>query len=123
MSIEPFRRAIPDLSKRMRECEIRQDAQLSHCIFSGGIYWSDEIPNDLSMSEIDLMRFLIHFRTKKVLGRFNSEFSELWEEMKEIAPDWPGFIEERMQPSPEILKQIKEMEHAIGDIITTDGEG
>jgi hypothetical protein len=67
---------------------------------SGGFIWSDELPPAGSpewdiVSEGYLYRMLVAARHDITLGEASPRFQELWEQVVNSAPNWPGLRPER----------------------------
>jgi hypothetical protein len=115
----------PQLAKIIGQLQYDPEATRSFDLMSGAFLWSDERPEidsrqpEHSMVVINLLRKLFAYRASLILDSPRSEFAELWEEVRSVAPDWPGFRSERRSTelreplqiaSDEMLQQLDRLE-------------
>jgi len=76
-------------------------------LMSGAVMWEDEKPN-IPFSELGWFRAALAYRSSILLGEPRTEFEDIWNALKRIAPDWPGFRLERRTPSDELVAYLNE---------------
>jgi hypothetical protein len=75
-------------------------ARGSYEMMSGGLMWRDEFP-EVGSPEWQLVaadwvyRYLIGYRASITLGEERAAFRPVWEQVVQMAPNWPGLREER----------------------------
>lgn len=77
-------------------------AKGSYECLSGGLIWPDEFPSISSPEWASVAlgyvyRFLIAYRASLTLGEERAEFRAVWEQVKTLAPNWPGLRPERRE--------------------------
>lgn len=69
---------------------------------AGSFYWSDEMPDfvdDGHPASIKMfMVSLLGFRTMRMQGENVPEYEPLWNRLRDVCPEWPGFKRDRMDP-------------------------
>jgi len=70
---------------------------------SGGLLWSDEFPKCgtsewLAIAPGHLYSYLLAYRASITLGPERAGIRELWEQVVQKAPNWPGLRPERRGP-------------------------
>jgi hypothetical protein len=99
MEAEPLTQ-LRAVAPRMRELKPAPDATVFYELMSDALVWSDEIP-DLDtgdVSDFHCLRFLFRFRTTLMTGAPDERFRSLWDEAKNLFPDWHGFDPRRQAP-------------------------
>lgn len=94
---------IQELSKKLNSATYVTDDDYSWDIMSGGIVWADERA-DYSTEELNLVRELWAFRSRKILSESREKQQQTWDTIISLAPNWPGFRSERCEPEPHIIK-------------------
>lgn len=94
----------PHVIEIIRSLEYDPDAQRTFEWLSGALVWSDEglVLSD-EAAEVTILvgtviKRLAAYRASLILGEPRTEFADLWEEVREAAPNWPGFRPERQHP-------------------------
>jgi hypothetical protein len=92
----------PDiLARAIRRCRYSPAATRSAELMSGGFMWSDEMPArwyfdpDYGYT----FRFLIGFRASLIRGEPMEGLRPIWDEVRRLCPQWPGFRPERSDPA------------------------
>jgi len=75
-------------------------------MMSGALMWEDE-QILLPIDEFGWYRAALNYRTSIILGKPCTEFAPIWNALKEVAPNWIGFREERCAPNPEFVAEIQ----------------
>ena len=89
--------------------EPTSDAQCFFECLSGGLIWTDERPPfEVDAEELGSLRVLWNYRTSLLLGKPRTEFDEVWSSALMLAPQWPGFLQERREPRTGLLALIPE---------------
>lgn len=93
---------IQELSKKLESAKHITDAEYSWDVMSGGIVWNDE-RSDYTTEELNLVRELWAFRSRRILGEPSENQQETWDSIMQLAPNWPGFRSERCKPVSQIV--------------------
>ncbi len=79
------------------------DAQRSLHLQCSSFYWADEMPkfvdDGYDASIRHFMLYLLSYRRMLMYGADVPAFEPLWNRLKELCPEWPGFRVERRHPS------------------------
>ena len=91
----------PDiLTRAIRRCRYSPAATRSAELMSGGFMWSDEMPArwyfdpDYGYT----FRLLIGFRASLIRGEPIEGLRPIWDKVRRLCPQWPGFRPERSDP-------------------------
>ena len=107
MSSPDFERGFRSIAARLNGLEPTADAQPFFDLLSGGIVWTDERPTfPTSAEELGAVRALWSYRTSLYMGTPREAFAGLWWLARSVAPRWPGFLPERLQPAEEIRQLV-----------------
>lgn len=94
-----FQELSPYTIKAIQNLTYDPNASCKYELFSGGLYWSDEMTHDIVFSLIDdnnyLFRYLIAYRASLMTSSERKELHTIWETMQTLFPNWPGFRPER----------------------------
>ena len=90
------------LLNHLNSATLKNDAEWSVDIISGGFKFSDEIPqsasslsDDLRLPLVTLLRILWGYRISLVSGHPRTDLEKWWCLAKEHAPLWAGFCQKR----------------------------
>ncbi|HBI44983.1 MAG TPA: hypothetical protein DDY78_19325 [Planctomycetales bacterium] len=92
MDAEPLTQ-LRAVAVRMRELKPVAEATVFYELTSDALVWSDEIPDaeTSDVSDFQCLRFLFRFRTTLMMGAPDERFRSLWDEARNLFPDWHGF--------------------------------
>jgi hypothetical protein len=91
------------MEQRLRELEqiasclnslvLSEDAIVHYDIYADGLIWSDELPNQLTGTNLPLssLRPLLRYRTSLILSCPMQKYQYAWDSGLVLFPDWPGF--------------------------------
>ena len=84
----------------LSDCSCDEDAKRYYDVLRGGFVWTDELPGRERRSEFLGATFqladVIAYRASLSLGQeANEKWTQAWNQLKEILPNWPGFRQER----------------------------
>lgn len=93
-------------ARRLNGVSFSETATPFYEMFSGALMWEDE-KAPLPFSELGWFRAVLAYRTSKIMGQPRTEFESIWNALREIAPDWPGFREERCQSTSKLAEMVE----------------
>lgn len=77
---------------------------------AGGLIWDDETPKasdyGANLRAEIYLRKVIAYRASLTMGQARTELEDNWNELKQLAPNWPGFRAERMGRDAQRLLKI-----------------
>ena len=95
------------IAKRLNAMRPDSGARCFFECMSGGLIWTDERPSfQVDADELGTLRIIWNYRTSLILGKPRTEFTEMWDSAVSLAPNWPGFLPVRREPSPELSALI-----------------
>ncbi|MBI4850932.1 MAG: hypothetical protein HY819_03800 [Acidobacteria bacterium] len=75
------------------------DASCAYEVMSGGLFWTDEITDDILLEDDNYtFRYIFAYRASLILEKENKDLRPIWEQMAIQFPNWPGLREERCSP-------------------------
>ena len=77
-------------------------AYLQYHLLAVALFWTDEMPEGISETGEDALRFVLRYRTSLMLGNPQSEFESLWTAARRTFPHWVGFSTDRCEPSEQL---------------------
>jgi hypothetical protein len=88
------------VAQYLQELRAKEDALVFYEWLSGGLVWTDEIPDprNVSASLSEVLRPLFRYRTTMILGSPDVQYHGYWCQACELFPAWPGFLPERRAP-------------------------
>lgn len=112
-------RIAPELNRLSKDAA----AEVQYVLMWDGLLWSDELPKSIgALGESSVIGFLVHYRTKLILGSENDEPWPVWEAAKRAFPDWPGFSHERCRYDSELCSRYEQLSRAAwADLDGEDG--
>jgi hypothetical protein len=84
------------------------NARLSYDLLSGGLIWSDEVPNE-PIGDMLMFRYLLKWRTDIILEKVHPDVWQYWSAAKSAFPKWPGFAPCRCTPNSELLDEFAQL--------------
>src|SRR5882672_7039708 len=92
-------------ARLLNDLPFSAEARRFYEMMSGALMWEDEkihFPSD----ELGWYRAALAYRTSLILGHPRTEFEPIWDAIKQVAPNWIGFLPERCKPSTELAEFI-----------------
>jgi hypothetical protein len=85
------------------------DASCMYEVMSGGLFWTDEITDDILLEDDNyIFRYIFAYRASLILEKEKRDFWPIWEQMAIRFPNWPGLREERRSPKlKDLLRERK----------------
>ena len=102
----------PKLAPVLSALRVDPHAKISYDGMAGGLSWSDELPNELTWIEQNSVRPLLRYRTTLILGEPDENLKQFWSAAGQAFPTWIGFNHERCMSSPQLAKNLTELEGA-----------
>src|SRR5262245_47697712 len=104
-NLSSFLERLKAIAPKMEALNPRLLAALRYDMWSGAVYWSDEIPNGIDQEAEDALRGLFRYRTTLILGKPEERLKPLWEAGKQFFPRWIGFSASRVSPTNRCIKK------------------
>jgi hypothetical protein len=79
-------------------------------VMSGGLVWTDEATGDLPTELIWALRPLFAYRSSVIAGAPSEKWRPYWAGCIAMFPGWIGFLKERSEATPELLRILKKGE-------------
>jgi hypothetical protein len=99
--IESLFHDLSKIAKSMEALHAKPDAKVFYDIFSGALYWTDEMPKGGDVSS-ECLRFVLKYRTGLIVQEPEASFELFWQEAKRRFPNWIGFSSERTAPNQQL---------------------
>ncbi len=100
---------LADLTPKLSLLKRDGSAEPFYDLMSDSLIWTDERLTGLTVEEMGCFRAICRYRTSLIIDKPDQRFQALWEQLKQMCPNWIGLTPSRCLPSNTLVEKYNQL--------------